>query len=99
MIKPNRVLSEQVAKNIHIDDLNKALIVVGIRAKEDYVSTLKNTNAALLDNLEEALEVVCTLCVRLNPQHAGCTGCQDTNHWRETISSVSKTGCLDLTFW
>ncbi len=55
MIKPNRVLSGQVWKNIHIDDLNKALIVVGIRAKEDYVATLENTKADLLEALQVAL--------------------------------------------
>ena len=55
MVKPDRTLSEIVHRNIHIDDLNKAIIVVGIRAKEDYVATLETTKADLLQVLDDLL--------------------------------------------
>lgn len=53
--KPNRSLSQGVWENIHIDDLNKAIIVVGIRAKEDYVATLETTRTDLLEVLDDLL--------------------------------------------
>jgi hypothetical protein len=89
--KPDRTLSGIVWRNIHIDDMNKTIIVVGIRAKEDYVFALKKDNTALLDSLKEALGVVCNLCKRLNPQHAGCTECPVTDDWRETIRKAEAS--------
>lgn len=55
MIKPNRGLSQAVWENIHIDDLNKAIIVTGIRAQEEYIATLRNTRADLLEALNGLL--------------------------------------------
>ena len=40
--KPDRTLSNQVASNIHIDDFNKAMIVVGIRRKEETIAHLES---------------------------------------------------------
>jgi DNA/RNA-binding domain of Phe-tRNA-synthetase-like protein len=52
MGKVCRILSNRVASNIHIDDFNKAMIVVAIRAKEDYVAQLKEKNEKYRQMLE-----------------------------------------------
>jgi hypothetical protein len=48
MRKVCRILSNRVASNIHIDDFNKAMIVVAIRAKEEYVLQLQTEQDSLL---------------------------------------------------
>ena len=54
MSEVNRVLSNRVANNIHIDDFNKAMIVVAIRAKEEYVLQLQEKNERLIEGIRDA---------------------------------------------
>ena len=38
--------------------------------------------------LEEANDVICRLCIRLNPQHKDCTSCNDIEDTREPIEKA-----------
>ena len=41
--------------------------------------------AYLKELLGDCLHDLCLLCVRLNPQHADCEQCDDTDRFREAI--------------
>ena len=52
MSEANRDLSNWIGDNIHIDELNKAIIAVRVRGKEDFIAALQTANADLLEALE-----------------------------------------------
>jgi hypothetical protein len=47
----------------------------------------KDTDAGII---LELLSQLCDACRRLNPQHAECTGCGDTEDARERTGTVGK---------
>ncbi len=57
-IEPNRIMSNMVWDNIHIDNFNKAIITVGIRAKEEYVANLEQAVIDLVKDLELAKDTL-----------------------------------------
>ena len=57
MAKVDRVLSQIIWEHRHIDDLNKALLVVLVRNKEEYVAKLETK----LENLQEVLDAELSL--------------------------------------
>ena len=52
-MKPNRDLSNWISGNIHIDALNKAIIVTRVRGKEDVIAQLEEENDALKRETED----------------------------------------------
>lgn len=45
----------------------------------------------LYEELKDALQEICRLCVRLNPQHENCTSCEDMEQRRKAIAKADGT--------
>lgn len=56
--------------------------LVGSHTDEQY--------AALLEELENGLDIMCHACRVTNPQHATCTWCGDTDSWRKAIRKAKE---------
>ena len=52
----------------------------------DAVQELEQERDELFENLFDSCEVICQLCVRLNPQHENCTECDELNDLRKPIT-------------
>lgn len=40
------------------------------------------------EGLKDALQEICRLCVRLNPQHEGCQSCEDMEERRKALAKA-----------
>lgn len=58
------------------------------QANAELIVKAVNSHPELVEALKESLELTCSLCVRLNPQHKDCNWCNDTNDIREALKKA-----------
>jgi len=61
--------------------LNSLMTPQEIQANAHLIATAPK----LYEGLKDALKEICKMCVRLNPQHKGCTSCEEMERSREPL--------------
>lgn len=65
----------------------------------DEVKELEQQRNESIENLHDSCELICKLCVRLNPQHENCNHCDELDELRKPImgkTDLSWEGIKEL---
>ncbi len=86
----NLLIMTQSALKIAETSSQEALLIVLDIEREKYGATPKDNGAQetntdtseLRNSLEEAIESICSMCKKINPQHKECISCQEIEDYK-----------------
>lgn len=56
---------------------------------KDQIREVEDQRNKMLEALIDSCEIICNLCIRLNPQHKNCNSCDELDDLRKPIETAT----------